>query len=236
MLMKKLIRKVMMSKSITKVLMEAGAGAGKTYSLVKEIIKLLSEGRASASEISAITFTNAAASEMKGRIQEQLLCPTDNPNLQNAAEHIDDLAVSTIHSFCNKILSLFPFELGFSLDKNIITEEKDIQKRIDELFENAIGECEEMESVCNEFGIKTRIIKDVFTDMVSSNIDSWQTYEGVDTSSAYIKKRCLSLYNDILTIIKSSANKFSDPSLIPEILKSEALRLYNAPILKNFTI
>ena len=34
MLMKKLIRKVMMSKSITKVLMEAGAGAGKTYSLV----------------------------------------------------------------------------------------------------------------------------------------------------------------------------------------------------------
>ena len=45
MLMKKLIRKVMMSKSITKVLMEAGAGAGKTYSLVKEIIKLLSEGK-----------------------------------------------------------------------------------------------------------------------------------------------------------------------------------------------
>ena len=239
MVMKKLIRKVMMSKSITKVLMEAGAGAGKTYSLVKEIIKLLSEGRASASEISAITFTNAAASEMKGRIQEQLLCPTDNPNLQNAAEHIDDLAVSTIHSFCNKILSLFPFELGFSLDKNIITEEKDIQKRIDELFESAVGECEEMESVCNEFGIKTRIIKDVFTDMVSSNMDSWKTYEGVDTSSTHLKKvkeRCLSLYNEILTLIKESAHKFSDPSLITEILKTETKKLYNASLLNDFTL
>lgn len=227
-----------MSNRVTKILMEAGAGAGKTYTLVKEIIKLLSEGKATPGEIGAITFTNAASSEMKGRIQEELLRPSDNVNLQKASENVDDLSVSTIHSFCNKILSLFPFELGFSLDKNIITDEKDIQKRDDELFESSVCDCEEFASVCSEFGIKTKLVKDMFFDMINSNIESWRTYENTDVNPQYIqnvKSGCLKCYNELLTIIKTSVHQF--PAYVRKhILKKDTLDFYYAPLCGTFTI
>ena len=51
---------------------EAGAGTGKTTSLVQRIVAIVLSGKAKLQEIAAITFTEAAAAELKSRIREEL--------------------------------------------------------------------------------------------------------------------------------------------------------------------
>ena len=53
------------------IYVEAGAGTGKTYSLVQRIVSLLRNG-VDIDEIVAITFTRAAASELRSRIRGEL--------------------------------------------------------------------------------------------------------------------------------------------------------------------
>ena len=54
------------------LVVEAGAGSGKTRTLVSRYLKILQEGKADVDNIVAITFTNKAAGEMKDRIREEL--------------------------------------------------------------------------------------------------------------------------------------------------------------------
>ena len=54
------------------MVVEAGAGTGKTTSLVDRVVALITTGRASMSDIAAITFTEAAAAELRSRIGETL--------------------------------------------------------------------------------------------------------------------------------------------------------------------
>ena len=71
-----------------RIIVEAGAGSGKTRVLIERIKKILKDG-VPACNIVAITFTNMAAEEMKERL-------ADIPN-------IGDCFIGTIHSFANKI-------------------------------------------------------------------------------------------------------------------------------------
>lgn len=110
------------------LLVEAGAGSGKTSVLAGRIVMLLASGRAPA-EIAAITFTEAAASELRQRVEEfvvdvlrgktpiqlQLAWP-DGPTaaqrqaLSAAAAELDALACATIHGFCRLLLTPYPVE------------------------------------------------------------------------------------------------------------------------------
>ena len=71
----------------SKVLVASGAGAGKTR-VIMERIKFLLEQGVEARKIYAITFTNAAAAEMKERLDE----------------NAQDVFIGTIHSLANRIL------------------------------------------------------------------------------------------------------------------------------------
>ena len=51
---------------------EAGAGTGKTTSLVDRVVKLVSSGATTLDRIAAITFTNAAAAELRDRVRQAL--------------------------------------------------------------------------------------------------------------------------------------------------------------------
>lgn len=56
----------------TSFLVEAGAGSGKTTSIVGRMIAMIRERKAEARNIAAITFTNKAAAELKGRFRLRL--------------------------------------------------------------------------------------------------------------------------------------------------------------------
>ncbi|MBC7156533.1 MAG: UvrD-helicase domain-containing protein, partial [Rhodobacteraceae bacterium] len=75
------------------VLMLAGAGTGKTRALTARIVHLLTTGRARPNEILAVTFTNKAAREMKGRVADML------------GHGIEGMPwLGTFHAICVKLL------------------------------------------------------------------------------------------------------------------------------------
>jgi len=56
----------------TNLLVEAGAGSGKTTAMVGRMAELIRTGRAEVDEIAAVTFTRKAAAELRERFQEHL--------------------------------------------------------------------------------------------------------------------------------------------------------------------
>lgn len=110
-------------------LIEAGAGAGKTYTIVHRVIAQLKNGL-DPSEIALITFTNKAAEELRNRIYksvreeaEKESDPDIKNRLVNAKNQIDQMQISTIHSFCLKLLRECPVEAGIPYSLINIKEE-----------------------------------------------------------------------------------------------------------------
>lgn len=85
---------------------DAGAGSGKTTSLVGRIVSLVSNDRLPMASIAAITFTEAAAAELRLRVREALTDgAASDPSLLTAARDVDDAAICTIHAFALRVLS-----------------------------------------------------------------------------------------------------------------------------------
>lgn len=116
------------------LLVKAGAGAGKTRVLVERYIHILATGAAGPEGIVAITFTRKAAREMKERIRakiQELLAtaadPEDWSRWREVANHLDTVAISTIHSLCSRILREHPAEAGvdpeFGLMEDVTEQE-----------------------------------------------------------------------------------------------------------------
>ncbi|MEP6961544.1 MAG: UvrD-helicase domain-containing protein, partial [Acidobacteriota bacterium] len=97
------------------LIVEASAGTGKTTELVRRIVAVLEQGKATIGEIAAVTFTNKAAGELKLRLREALdkaryESATGRPQLEEALEHLEEASIGTIHSFCAQILRERPVE------------------------------------------------------------------------------------------------------------------------------
>jgi ATP-dependent helicase/nuclease subunit A len=90
----------------TNLMVVAGAGTGKTTALVGRIVALVGSGAVSLGEIAAITFTEAAAAELRQRIREALdAAAADGDDLMAAArDEVDDAAIGTLHAFARRIL------------------------------------------------------------------------------------------------------------------------------------
>ncbi|MBR6525319.1 MAG: UvrD-helicase domain-containing protein [Clostridia bacterium] len=84
------------------LLVSAAAGSGKTAVLVERVYRLLQQG-ADIERMLIVTFTRAAAGEMRERIEKRLSGETD-PHLKRQAAHIHRAMISTLHSFCQKFL------------------------------------------------------------------------------------------------------------------------------------
>ncbi|MDD2212852.1 MAG: UvrD-helicase domain-containing protein, partial [Clostridia bacterium] len=104
------------------LLVSAAAGAGKTAVLVERIVsRILDEQNPlDVDRLLVVTFTNAAAREMKERIDEALtkrLC--ENPQdqrLQKQRLLLGKAAISTLHSFCLEIIRQNYYRLQLSGD------------------------------------------------------------------------------------------------------------------------
>jgi ATP-dependent helicase/nuclease subunit A len=93
------------------VLVTASAGAGKTAVLSERCIRRICDTKnpVDIDELLVLTFTEAAAEEMKGRIAEKLyaIC-TENPgnrHLRKQLMRLDAAWIGTIHSFCKRVLT-----------------------------------------------------------------------------------------------------------------------------------
>ncbi|MBO2515656.1 MAG: helicase-exonuclease AddAB subunit AddA [Clostridiales bacterium] len=84
------------------VLVSAAAGSGKTAVLLERVTKLLQEGY-DLSEMLIITFTRAAASELKAKLMEKL-DKSENEELRRQALYVNRADISTIHVFCSRLI------------------------------------------------------------------------------------------------------------------------------------
>ena len=80
----------------------AGAGSGKTTSLVGRVAALINSPACSSSELVVITFTEKAAREVSHRLRTTL----------GDTVPLDDAFIGTIHGFCQSLLRRFPIEAG----------------------------------------------------------------------------------------------------------------------------
>ena len=110
------------------LMIEAGAGTGKTYALVSRVVALVKCG-VRIQEIVAITFTEAAAAELSERIRSRLeqLADRDHPDNANdllatdldeiahgrivhAIAELDQATIQTIHGFASQLLRDRPLD------------------------------------------------------------------------------------------------------------------------------
>lgn len=112
---------------------EAGAGSGKTKSLVDRMTGLVRFGHAGIENIAAVTFTRKAAAELRERFQielERILNDGNAPKeekdrIAEALSRFEQATVTTIHSFCARILRERPVEAGIDPGFEEIEEEDD---------------------------------------------------------------------------------------------------------------
>lgn len=98
------------------IIVSAGAGSGKTAVLSARVIDKLKSG-IHIGELLIMTFTSAAAGEMKTRIREEL---KDLPSLSQELINLDQAYITTFDSFSFSVLKKYHYVLGIDRDVNII--------------------------------------------------------------------------------------------------------------------
>jgi ATP-dependent helicase/nuclease subunit A len=110
-------RELIRDRTDKTLFVEAGAGSGKTKSLVDRVVKLvLVDGRRLAN-IAAVTFTEKAGAELRDRLRAEFepLSRGDDERAKLARQALEDLdsaAIGTLHSFAQRVLTMFPIESG----------------------------------------------------------------------------------------------------------------------------
>ena len=130
------------------LLVSAAAGSGKTAVLVQRVIERLTdeEHPSDADRLLVVTFTNAAAAEMRERIAarlgELLLQRPGDVRLQRQQLLLSRAHISTIHSFCNDLVRENFYKLGISPDFRIsdavemsLLRQEAMEQVLEELYE-----------------------------------------------------------------------------------------------------
>ena len=101
------------------VLVTAGAGSGKTRVLVERYLALLNE--CTIPELVAVTFTDAAATEMRQRVRRAVM---ERPELAAHRSTLDEASIGTIHAFCRQLLRQFAFESAIDPAAPILADDE----------------------------------------------------------------------------------------------------------------
>ena len=159
----------------------ASAGSGKTFTLVKEYLKIvLSTSNAFRfQQILAITFTNKAANEMKTRVlenlqdfskgkkndvffvlQEEMKCE-DTLLISRAKKVIEKIlqnygafSITTIDSFTHKLIKTFAFDLGLPLNFEVEMDAQSLLNEAIDVLISTFGQNEELTDLLIKFSIQ----------------------------------------------------------------------------------
>jgi exodeoxyribonuclease V beta subunit len=140
-------------------LIEASAGTGKTYTITTLVLRLLVERRLQVGQILVVTFTQAAAAELRDRIRRRLtetlaaidhgsfqddpaltgwlqqrrsldLLAADRSWLQQAVRDFDEAPICTIHAFCQRVLAEHAFESKAAFELQLVEQQTPLLEEI----------------------------------------------------------------------------------------------------------
>lgn len=122
------------------ILVAAAAGSGKTSVLVERIIQHIVSGSCDINEILVVTFTNAAAAEMRGRIASAITEKLSDAAKERQLVLLNAASISTLHAFCQNLIRQNFHELGLDPKFRLAGEQETALLKLDvleELFESA---------------------------------------------------------------------------------------------------
>jgi ATP-dependent helicase/nuclease subunit A len=129
-------RDLIMTRLDLNLLVEAGAGSGKTHSLAERMTAGIATGRYRIEEMAAVTFTRKAAAELRGRFQLSLEArlkeAKEEPvrvRVRTALGSLERLFAGTIHSFCAHLLRERPVEAQLAPGFTELDEVEDVTLR-----------------------------------------------------------------------------------------------------------
>ena len=133
-----------------KLLVSAAAGSGKTKVLVDRLLGYLKDpvDPANLDDFLIITYTKAAASELRGKIAakltEAIAAEPENRHLQRQMQRLFLTKISTVHGFCGDVLREFAYKLDLSADFRVADEnecreirETVLSDLLDRVYQNA---------------------------------------------------------------------------------------------------
>ena len=141
-------------KKGSNIIVSAGAGSGKTAVLSERVIEHLKNG-IMINELLILTFTNAAAGEMKERIRKKI---SENPLLKNNLNLLESSYITTFDSYCLSLVKKYSYVLNVSsslsiVDDSFISIYK--EKLLDDIFDEFYKSSEEkFAKLINDFCIK----------------------------------------------------------------------------------
>jgi ATP-dependent helicase/nuclease subunit A len=127
-----------------RVMVEAGAGTGKTGVMVDRYCRLACEEGLSPDSILAITFTDKAAAELRHRIRAELTARAEGGDAR-APELLAGLGgawITTIHGFCHRVLAAHPVAAGVDPRFSVLDPaeaERAAREAFDEALEEFLG-------------------------------------------------------------------------------------------------
>jgi len=123
------------------VLLEAGAGTGKTGVMVQRYCRLVCEEGVALEGVLAFTFTDKAAAELRQRIRAELAHRAEEGS-ERARELLTTIGgawITTIHGFCNRLLSGHPVAAGIDPDFRVL-DVPEASRIAREAFDQALAE------------------------------------------------------------------------------------------------
>ncbi len=193
-------RDLAIAERVRNVLIDAGAGTGKTTILVDRLIEMIAPARSVAPPVpigrmAAITFTRKAAGELRLRIRERLLRELARPGLDGAREAclrdavagLDTAHVGTIHSFADRLLRLRPVEADLSPSYEIAEDDEALVHETVEVLLHA-AQNDTLEAELAGTGLRARA-GEVTTTLLfalevglraESRETEWTVYHGLD--------------------------------------------------------
>jgi len=132
------------------VLLVAGAGTGKTTTLVQRCLRLVLEERVPMDRILMVTFTEAAAAEMRHRIraalQKQIAETPEDLRLAEQLALLDTSFISTLHAFCLRLVREHFHELQIDPQLTVLDEQQTrplAEEVLEDLFLRAYADTSE---------------------------------------------------------------------------------------------
>lgn len=179
------------------IIVSAGAGSGKTAVLTERTIRKLLNG-GNINRLLILTFTNAAAGEMKERIRKAI----KKANLKEQLDYIDSAYITTFDSFSLSVVKKYHTFLGLSPNISIMDNSIEILKTneiMDKIFESMYGD-DNFNKLINDFCIKSDDnIKSIVKE-ISKKLDL------IPEKREYLKKYITTHFND--EFIDDEINKY----------------------------
>jgi len=224
------------TKTGTNIIVSAGAGSGKTAVLTERTIRKLLNG-GNINRLLILTFTNAAAGEMKERIRKAI----KKADLKEQLDYIDSAYITTFDSFALSLVKKYHTLIGLSPNISIMDNSIEILKTneiIDNIFEEMYGN-ENFDKLINDFCIKSddnikSVVKEISKklDLISEKKEYLENYITTHFNDEFINSE-INKYLNIIIEVKDSIsepykelisrvdNKFIETFNIENLLNSQ---------------